>query len=213
MKRSQFEHVLRAAAQLCEEHEFIVIGASSLHGTSATLPPELEASEDVDLYPKERPEKSELITSEMGRQSPFDNEFKYRAEGVGPGVAHLPEGWESRLVKFTSPNVPGVTAHCLEVHDLAVSKLIAGRPKDIEFIESLAKHAMIQPDVIRQRLDHTKEHHQILNMAKDSFEQALETVAQARKRSLSKLRQHLPKRPYLGPSNRDYPERGIEPGD
>ena len=44
----------------------------------------------------------------------------------------LPEGWRARLVRFESPATNGVTAWCLETHDLWLSKAVAGRDKDRE---------------------------------------------------------------------------------
>ncbi len=44
---------------------------------------------------------------------------------------------------------------CLEVHDLAISKYVAGREKDLEFTAELARHAMTEPSTLRQRLRDT----------------------------------------------------------
>jgi len=49
-----------------------------------------------------------------------------------------------------SPN--GVVAWCLEVHDLWISKAVAGRPKDREFCRTLAEAGLVQGNVLRERL-------------------------------------------------------------
>jgi hypothetical protein len=54
----------------------------------------------------------------------------------------------------TSATEPGIGL-CLEVHDLAVSKYIAGREKDLEFTRELAQHGMTQRDVLLKRLAST----------------------------------------------------------
>jgi len=41
------------------------------------------------------------------------------------------------LVPFNTVGTNGVIAHCLEIHDLWISKAIAGRPKDLEFCAAL----------------------------------------------------------------------------
>jgi hypothetical protein len=46
----------------------------------------------------------------------------------------------------TFPTTPGVTGLCLDVHDLAISKYVAGREKDREFTRELAKHGMVRRD-------------------------------------------------------------------
>jgi hypothetical protein len=47
------------------------------------------------------------------------------------------------------------TGLCLEVHDLAVSKLVAGREKDLSFVGGLLSHQLARPEVIRDRLQRT----------------------------------------------------------
>jgi hypothetical protein len=43
----------------------------------------------------------------------------------------VPAAWESRLVLFENPNTAGARGWCLEVHDLAIAKLVAGRERDL----------------------------------------------------------------------------------
>jgi hypothetical protein len=62
------------------------------------------------------------------------------AQGVGPETAVLPDGWRDRLVAVRNANTRGATGLCLEVHDLAVAKAVAGREKDGEFLRK--PHAM-----------------------------------------------------------------------
>jgi hypothetical protein len=45
-----------------------------------------------------------------------------------------------------------VRGWCLEVHDLAIAKYSAGREKDLEFTAALARHSMVDRDVLEQRL-------------------------------------------------------------
>jgi hypothetical protein len=44
------------------------------------------------------------------------------------------------------------------VHDLAVSKLVAGRGKDIDFIRDLSRHGMVQQCTLEARLADTEIH-------------------------------------------------------
>lgn len=48
-----------------------------------------------------------------------------------------------------------MTGLCLEAHDLAISKYVAGRPKDLEFNAELVRHKMINRKTLTQRLDET----------------------------------------------------------
>jgi len=56
------------------------------------------------------------------------------------------------LVAIQNENTGGGTGLCLEVHDLAVSKLVAGREKDLDFVGGLLRHRLAQPGIIQERL-------------------------------------------------------------
>jgi hypothetical protein len=44
---------------------------------------------------------------------------------------------------------------CLEANDLAISKYVAGRPKDLDFTKELAKHSMTSLEILMTRVDDT----------------------------------------------------------
>jgi hypothetical protein len=71
---------------------------------------------------------------------------------VAVETAVLPAGWQERLVPVRNPNTGGGTGLCLEIHDLAVSKLVAGREKDLDFIGGLFRHQLARPETVRERL-------------------------------------------------------------
>ena len=54
---------------------------------------------------------------------------------------------------FDTPGTRGVTAWCLELHDLWVSKAVAGREKDREFCRALLQRGVVMADVLESRLD------------------------------------------------------------
>jgi hypothetical protein len=110
----------------------------------------------ADLYPKNRPERADLIDGSIGEGSPFHDSFGYYAQGVAEDTAVLPDGWKSRLVPVQNAATRGATGLCLEVHDLVISKLVAGRPKDLRFAEVAHAHGLIDPATLRDRLDRTK---------------------------------------------------------
>jgi len=96
-----------------------------------------------------------LIDGGIGELSPFHETFGYYAHGVDETTATLPEGWRERLVPIRNENTRGATGWCLEVHDLAVSKLIAGREKDLTFLAALFRHRLASPETVRERLGAT----------------------------------------------------------
>lgn len=149
MKRSEVEHVLRAAAAISQEHSFVVVGSQAILLAFPDAPAELRVSRELDLYPALHPEKADLIDGAIGAMSSFDQTFGYYADGVGPETAVMPLDWESRSQLYY---VGDVTAICPEVHDLAVSKCVAGRD-DGDFVRALLRHGMIDLDVLLERFE------------------------------------------------------------
>ncbi len=145
MNRSELEHIIRAAARVTGEKEFIIIGSQAILGAAPDAPRELRESMEADIYPRDRPDLSEAIEGALGRYSSFHDTFEIYADGTGPETATLPPGWKDRLVPINGPGTDGATAWCLDPHDIAYSKLAAGREKDMAFITALRYHQLIQP--------------------------------------------------------------------
>jgi len=156
MKRSELEHVIRASGAIADDNELIIIGSQSILGQFPDAPAELLVSMETDLYPRNKPELAELVDGSIGEGSFFHEQFGYYAQGVGPETAVLPEAWERRLVAINNENTNGVVGLCLEVHDLAISKYVAGRPKDREFTRTLARAEMTDFEELGQRLTKTR---------------------------------------------------------
>src|SRR6266540_3310354 len=113
-------------------------------------------SASSDLYPKNKPELADKVDGAIGEGSRFHEEYGYYAQGVAPDTATLPRGWQRRLVRIENSNTGGYAGLCLEVHDLAISKYVAGREKDLEFTRELAKHGMTDKRTLLKRLAATK---------------------------------------------------------
>lgn len=148
MKRADLEHILRASKGITGEREFIVIGSQSILGQFPDAPRELRQSMEADLYPRFKPEFAGLIEGSLGELSVFEQTFGYRADGVTPDTAVLPRGWEQRLIRLENENTDGAIGWCLEPHDLAFSKLAAGREKDITFVSALLRLRMIRISIL-----------------------------------------------------------------
>lgn len=156
MNRAQLEHLIRASADIADDDEIIVIGSQSILGRYPDAPHELLVSIEADVYPRNHPERWELIDGSIGELSPFHDTFGYYAQGVEPGTATLPRRWEDRLVAICNPNTRGATGLCLEPHDLVVSKLIAGRDKDHAFARVALAHGLVDRGVLEARLADTE---------------------------------------------------------
>ena len=150
MKRSEVEHVLRAAAAITQETSFVVVGSQAILLPFPYAPAELLVSRELDLYPALHPEKADLIDGAIGAMSSFDQTFGYHADGVGPDTAVMPDDWHTRERLYY---VGDVTVICPEIHDLAVSKCVAGRDKDADFVCALFKHQMIELHIMLERIN------------------------------------------------------------
>jgi hypothetical protein len=149
MTREEAEHVLRASAAITREHSFVVIGSQAVLFSHPDAPLELLRSRELDLYPGMAPEKAELIEGAIGALSQFDETFGYYADGVGPETAKMPADW----MQYSRLHYIGdLTVIVPDLHDLAVSKCVAGRDKDAHWVAALLRHKMIELPRFIERL-------------------------------------------------------------
>ena len=149
MQRSDVEHVLRAAAAISQENSFILIGSQAVLLLLDKPPPALLLSAELDLYPALHPDKADLIDGAIGALSTFHDTFGYHADGVGPETAIMPTDWMQRA-QLTY--LGEVTAICPEIHDLAVSKCVAGRDKDADFVRVLIQAGLLDFNTLKERI-------------------------------------------------------------
>jgi Nucleotidyltransferase of unknown function (DUF6036) len=152
MTRAALEHIIRAAGTIANVDDVTVIGSQAVLGAFPEAPEELLVSNEADVFPTHHPERGELIDATIGEGSPFQKSFGYFAHGVDETTAILPAGWRDRLVLVAGENTRFVRGWCLDIHDLAIAKYVAGRPKDFDFTEALVRHGMIRRDLLEQRL-------------------------------------------------------------
>lgn len=154
MKRSEFEHTIRAAGAILGVDEVLVIGSQALHASYQGTLEEAERSIETDIAALDDPDgsKADLIDGSIGELSMFQETYGYYAQGVTPQTAILPSGWRKRLVPYKTPGTNRVTALCLEPHDLWVSKALAGRPKDVEFCKALIERGIVKRSILQSRL-------------------------------------------------------------
>jgi len=153
MQRPQLEHIIRAAAGITGAKEFVIVGSQAVLGQFPNSPEELLVSIEADLFSPRSPADADLIDGSIGEGSPFHQTFGYYAHGVAEETAVLPSGWKERLVPIRNASTGGGTGLCLEIHDLAVSKLAAGREKDLRFVQALLRHHLAKLEIVRDRLD------------------------------------------------------------
>jgi hypothetical protein len=152
MKRTDLEHIIRAAGSIVEDSEIIVVGSQAVLGQYPDAPESLIRSMEADIYPKNKHHLSDLIDGSIGELSPFHQTFSYYAHGVGKDTVTLPNGWEQRLVPIQNDNTRGIIGWCLEIHDLLASKYVADRERDREFAAEAIRHGLVQKAQIEERI-------------------------------------------------------------
>lgn len=148
MTRDQLEHLIRAAAVIADDDTIVVIGSQAVLGQFPDAPEPMRVSEEADLFPLHHPERADLIEGSIGELSSFHQTFGYYAQGVAEETAVLPAGWKDRLVEIRNDNTRGAKGLCLKIHDL----LIAGREKDLAFLQEAARNRMADPGELLRRL-------------------------------------------------------------
>jgi uncharacterized nucleotidyltransferase DUF6036 len=144
--REQLEHLIRAAAEVTNEYEFVVVGSQSILGPIPNPPAELTMSMEADIYPMNAEEKADAIDGALGEGSRFHETHGYYAQGVDSTTACLPEGWKERLRRIQSRATEGRVGYCLDVLDLFMAKTAANREKDREFNMALMRHGYVSPE-------------------------------------------------------------------
>ena len=152
MFRHQLQHVILEIGRRFGLREFYIIGSAAI---LAVLPDPpvgaLTATRDVDVIPLGDDEKlADRISFVLGEASDFDAAHGYYAQGVSLRTpAFAPADWTSRAIPV---RVEDVTARCMEPHDLVLSKLGAGRDKDLEFARSAASLGLVSQRRLLERL-------------------------------------------------------------
>lgn len=177
MRRDELEHVIRAAADVAED-DIVVIGSQAVLAQYPDAPETLLMSLEVDVFPKNNPERADEIDGSLGDGSRFHETYGYYAHGVGPETPIAPAGWEERLVRLEVPATlrsgETVTAWCLEVHDLVLAKLAAGRPHDLNFAEEAMRARLVDMERLRLGADLIRDSHR--ELTRDRLERIIARV-------------------------------------
>lgn len=171
MRRSDLEHIIRAAGEIAGVKEIIILGSQSILGQFPSLgeenfdnennvkiglpPVEFNPckSAEADIMVPENEELADEIEGAIGEFSHFHETHGYYAQAVDSTTSKLPKKWKERLITISNENTNGIKGLCLEIHDLAISKLFASREKDIEFFKSLIALKLIEKKILLERLE------------------------------------------------------------
>ena len=149
MTREQLEHAIRAACEVSEDSEIWIFGSQAILGEFPDAPEELRTSLEVDVQPKNRSDKVDVIDGLLGELSLFHQTHGFYVHGLpSEEAATLPQGWEHRVTPvFDEISTNGKTGWCIEAHDLA-----AYREKDRDFVRILLIKEMITAKTLIERI-------------------------------------------------------------
>ena len=157
MTREQLEHAIRAACDVADDNEVWVFGSQAILGEFPDAPADLRTSIEVDIQPKNRPDKADLVDGALGELSQFYKTFGFYVHGLLIDGSAFPEGWEHRAIKVVDEkSTRGNVGWCVQAHDLAASKLAAYREKDRDFVRTLLVEGMIDAKILIERINSLK---------------------------------------------------------
>ncbi len=154
MNREGLHRIIRAAAAMLGEDTVVIIGSQSILASFSEfmLPQDATMSAEADILPFDDDDemKADQVDALLGEASHFSDKYGIYADGVSPWTASLPRGWDERLVRTLTPS--GEVGLCLHPEDLCVTKVLAGRTKDIRFLTAVFQAGLVDPDAVARKL-------------------------------------------------------------
>jgi len=144
----QLLHAIRAACTVSNDVELFVFGSQSILAHLNEIPDELVQSIEVDVSPVNKPEKVIDIDGVLGEGSLFHQTHGFYVHGVSIETAILPKNWQQRCKIINDKWQKDYNGFCISLPDLAVSKLMAYRERDKEFVEILLINKLINSEEI-----------------------------------------------------------------
>jgi hypothetical protein len=153
MDHPSLKLLLETARSVAPDAAFVVFGSTSAFATWPDLSDHVHTylqTRDTDLIlnPWDQ-ETARLLHQSIGRLSAFDQHHGIYADIISPAAFHnFPADFRDRLVPL--PGCPNVSA--LDPHDMAIAKLFAGRPKDLQLLSILLATGRLDEARVRRLL-------------------------------------------------------------
>ncbi len=153
MNLAALQHVVQAATALADDCRVVVLGSASLLVSfprlgDAGMP--LETTFDADLCPEPADELvGRMLERALGEDGPFRERHGYHIDVLRTSIFEtLPDGWRGRVI----PVPDCLSAVALDPHDLAATKLLVGRQKDLALLQQLVSLGLLDADTTQARL-------------------------------------------------------------
>jgi hypothetical protein len=134
----------------------MIVGSQAFHASSDTIPDIALRSVECDfLLSSVNFSKRPQLDTQLGALSDYQVANGFFADVLGLATVVLAEGWRDRLVPLLDDNGT-LIAMCADPYDVCTAKLIAGREKDLEFLESALTSDLIDIGTLLDRVDLVK---------------------------------------------------------
>ena len=151
MKKKYLLDLVHRVSQLTSIATPVIVGSQSLFAITDDVPDAVRDSIECDfMLASGGIEAIQVVNETLGIISEFSAAHGYYADGLGLATVVLVPGWEDRLQPLIDQEGQ-VVARCLELHDAAVSKLMAGREKDFDFISALLDRELVSIETLMER--------------------------------------------------------------
>lgn len=151
MRKSDLFELVREIKRLAPDEMPIIVGSQAVHAVASFLPEIVQQSIECDfLFAGGKTATRTEVNKKLGVFSSYQLEHGFYADALGLATVVLPTGWRERLQPLEDEN-GNVVAFCAEIHDVAVSKLIAGREKDFLFLKEAFLREYISIDEFLER--------------------------------------------------------------
>lgn len=135
LTREKVEHGLRAAAEILGTTELVLIGSATALMGDGRYTLRMARSDEIDTYSPDPQARGSESLGIIGADSRFFDTHKFYVDGVSPDTARMPADWRERAATSPLRTDPAIRVTVPELGDVALSKMIAWREKDIGWLE------------------------------------------------------------------------------
>ena len=176
MNVKKLAHVLRAIGSVTGEKTLVVVGSTSVLLNAKNIPAQMLMSQEVDAFAPDAEDEElyhDLVDASLGAGSMFSRTFGYYGDGVSSRTACMPSDWRSRARQVAVPGVGDVEVLAPDINDIALSKMMAWREKDRDWLQAGVRALILDPTVMRGRLGLLPE----TEAPRDEVHRRMDTVA------------------------------------
>lgn len=155
LNRAELLHIIRAVATITNEMNFVIVGSTAVLLTSKNIPAAMLNTSEVDVYSPDSEDEqafSDLVEGSIGSESQFDKTFSYFADGASSKTAIMPTDWAIRAKTVDGLGLPGVKVIVPDINDIAISKMMAWRDKDKDWLQAGVRSKILAPNQMRENL-------------------------------------------------------------